>query len=171
MIERLTTTEAAHRFGISPATVRRLIAAGTLPAEREVRPQGTRWLVLLDTSAGASLDSKPRVTSVQRDRDALAVALETIADLRRRLDAAEQAQAELRQLLAREQETVKLLQAGDASTPQSSARVTSHDSAHDVSAVSAPPASHAPPAGPRQLRSERRRPPRWRVWLRTLLEG
>lgn len=171
MIERLTTTEAAHRLGISPATVRRLIAAGTLPAEREVRPQGTRWLVLLDTSADALLDSKPRVTSVQRDRDALTVTLETIADLRRRLDAAEQAQAELRQLLAREQETVKLLQTGDASSAQSSAHATSHDSAHGVNAVSATPASHVPPVGPRQSRQERRRTPTWRVWLRRLLQG
>ena len=169
MIERLTTQEAAHRLGISPATVRRLIAAGTLPAEREVRPQGTRWLVLLDTSADALLDSKPRVTSVQRDRDTLTVALETIADLRRRLDAAEQAQAELRQLLAREQETVKLLQAGDASTAQSSARATSHDSAHDVSAVSGAPPGHVPPAGPRQARQERRRTPAWKALVRRWL--
>lgn len=166
MIERLSTKEAAHRLGISPATVRRLIAAGTLPAEREARPQGARWWVLLDTSADAPSDSKPRVTSVQRDRDALAVALETIADLRRRLDVAEQAQSELRQLVAREQETVKVLQVGNVSSTHSSARGTFHDSAHDVSAVSGTgaPAAHVP-----QPRAERRQRPLWQAWLQRLL--
>lgn len=168
MIERLTTQEAAHRLGISPATVRRMILAGLLTAEREERPQGSRWWVLLDASADASPELKPRVTSVQRDREALTVALGTIADLRRRLDVAEQAQAELRQLLAREQETVKLLQTGDASTAQSSARVTSHDSAHDVTRASGAPTP--PNVVPfRQPRSEGRRAPRWRAWVRRLL--
>lgn len=166
MIERLSTKEAAHRLGISPATVRRLIAAGTLPAERAARPQGARWLVLLDTSPDASPDLKPRVTSVQRDRNALVVALETIADLRRRLDTAEQAQSELRQLLAREQETVKVLQASSASSAQESARGTSHDTAQSVSGASGVP---VPAANVPQSHQERRQRPAWQAWLRRLL--
>jgi len=100
MVERLTTRAAAARLGVSTATIRRMIQAGELRAEREVRPQGTRWIVLFDTARDASQQASGRAHGTSLEPDALRVALETIADLRRRLDAAESAQAELRQLLA-----------------------------------------------------------------------
>ena len=145
MIERLSTRETARRLGISVATVRRKIAAGELHAVREQRPQGERWLVLFDTSVDASRyapsDSAPRITSAHANGNTnghhgeLALALDTIADLRRRLDAAEQAQAELRQLLAREQETVRALRSGSA---RPTAQITSPGTSHAPTTVSAP---------------------------------
>ncbi|MEI8147809.1 MAG: helix-turn-helix domain-containing protein [Actinomycetes bacterium] len=59
-MERLTTTDAARRLGVSPSTVRRRIAAGRLRAERQDRPQGVRYLVLWDppvASRDGELDS------------------------------------------------------------------------------------------------------------------
>ena len=100
MVERLTTRAAAARLGVSTATIRRMIQAGELRAEREVRAQGTRWIVLFDTARDASAVASARAHGTSPEPDALRVAVETIADLRRRLDAAESAQAELRQLLA-----------------------------------------------------------------------
>jgi len=100
MVERLTTRAAAARLGVSAATIRRMIQAGELHAEREVRPQGSRWYVLLDGAADTSRHASERAHGTSLEPDAWRVALETIADLRRRLDAAEQAQSELRQLLA-----------------------------------------------------------------------
>ena len=155
MIERLSTQEAARRLGISPATVRRKIAAGELQAEREARPQGARWWVLLDSAHAALPGSTPRVTSAHGTREALSVALETIADLRKRLDEAERGQAELRQLLAREQETARMLQAG---TAQRSTHERAHGTAQNVSAASGAP----------QRPAVRRRVPRVPWWRRLL---
>jgi len=152
MIERLTTQEAAHRLGISPATVRRKIATGELQAEKEARPQGIRWWVLLDSAHAVLVGSAPRVTSAHGARESLGFALETIADLRKRLDEAERSQAELRQLLAREQETVRLLQSGST---QGSAHETTHGSSRDLSGASGAP--HGP--------AFRRRLPWWRRLL------
>lgn len=45
-MERITTADAARRLGVSPTTVRRRIARGRLPAERLLRPQGVRFVVL-----------------------------------------------------------------------------------------------------------------------------
>jgi excisionase family DNA binding protein len=53
MVERLTVRQAGARLGVSPTTIRRMIAAGELRAEREHRPQGARWIVLLDTETDA----------------------------------------------------------------------------------------------------------------------
>ena len=50
-VERLTTSDAARRLGVSPSTVRRRIATGHLRAERDPRPQGMRYIVLLDPIA------------------------------------------------------------------------------------------------------------------------
>ena len=44
---RCTVDEAARYLGLSASTIRRRIAAGALQADREVRPQGSRWLVHL----------------------------------------------------------------------------------------------------------------------------
>lgn len=45
-VERITTADAARRLGVSPTTVRRRIAHGLLSAERHLRPQGVRFVVL-----------------------------------------------------------------------------------------------------------------------------
>ena len=44
---RCTVNEAARYLGLSASTIRRRIAAGALKADREVRPQGSLWLVHL----------------------------------------------------------------------------------------------------------------------------
>jgi excisionase family DNA binding protein len=100
MIQRLTVQQTAIRLGLSSATVRRMIRAGQLQAEREVRPQGSRWIVLWDDDAHASAQASTPGHATSQTPDALHVALATIEDLRRRLDASEQAQAELRRMLA-----------------------------------------------------------------------
>jgi|SRR5215207_8477707 len=100
MIQRLTVQQAAIRLGLSSATIRRMIRAGQLPAEREERPQGSRWIVLWDDDAHASAQAATPGHGTSQTPDALHVALATIEDLRRRLDASEQAQAELRRMLA-----------------------------------------------------------------------
>ena len=45
-VERISTADAARRLGVSPTTVRRRIAHGRLSAERHLRPQGVRFVVL-----------------------------------------------------------------------------------------------------------------------------
>jgi excisionase family DNA binding protein len=99
-MERLTVREVALRIGVSPATVRRMIAAGQLRAERESRPQGSRWIVLWSEELYVSVQASRLAHGTSPEPDALRVALETIADLRRRLDAAEEERTELRRLLA-----------------------------------------------------------------------
>lgn len=42
---RLTITQAAERLGVSTDTIRRRIKRGQLQAEKEARPQGSRWMV------------------------------------------------------------------------------------------------------------------------------
>jgi excisionase family DNA binding protein len=50
----VSTKEAAINLGVSEATVRRMIAAGELQAEKIARPGGTLLRVLLDTNQAAS---------------------------------------------------------------------------------------------------------------------
>jgi len=45
----LTVTEASRILGLSAATVKRRLARGELIGRKETRPQGTRWLVEIDT--------------------------------------------------------------------------------------------------------------------------
>ena len=52
--QRVTVAEAATVLGISPATVRRMVKAGTLTGERVVRPQGSAFVVLLPEDASAA---------------------------------------------------------------------------------------------------------------------
>ena len=66
-LERLTVRQAAQRLGVSPATVRRRIEAGELDAEREIRPQGSRYIVLLDNATAAR--ESERAEASRRDRE------------------------------------------------------------------------------------------------------
>ena len=121
-VERITTAEAARRLGISPSGVRRRIAAGTLTAEVEERPQGSRLVVLWSVpnvadapeeanshadvgQHDANQDANTRTSTDGQlvDKDAL------IRCLQDRLEQAEQAQAELRRMLNLEQPTVATL--------------------------------------------------------------
>jgi excisionase family DNA binding protein len=67
--QRVTVAEAAHRLGVSVATVRRRIRAGELVAERLIRPQGSAFVVRLPVDASASVsdaydtEQEPRVTA------------------------------------------------------------------------------------------------------------
>jgi excisionase family DNA binding protein len=161
MIERLTTQEAAKRLGVSVATIRRRIAAGELQGESDVRPQGTRWYVLLptdqtdhdtahETSHGTSHTAHQTESHAADDapRDVSALMLERADDeilyLRKKLD-------ELTELLAREQQTRLLLQA-----PREAS-----DSAHGTSQAPVAQESintieNAPQSAPQR--------PWWRFW-------
>jgi hypothetical protein len=114
VIERVTTQEAAKRLGMWVATIRRHIAAGELQGESDVRPQGTRWYVMLptdqeapetdhETSHGTAHTAHQAESHATEDapRDVSALMLERADDeiqyLRKKLD-------ELTELLAREQQ-------------------------------------------------------------------
>jgi len=45
----LSVTEAAQTLGLSTATIKRRLVSGELTGRKEPRPQGTRWLVEVDT--------------------------------------------------------------------------------------------------------------------------
>jgi len=45
----LTVAEASQILGLSAATIKRRLVSGELTGRREPRPQGTRWLVEIDT--------------------------------------------------------------------------------------------------------------------------
>src|SRR5262249_15269330 len=56
-MERISTTEAGRRLGVSPTQIRRLVAAGKLRSETQHRPQGTRLVVLWDAPDVATEDA------------------------------------------------------------------------------------------------------------------
>jgi excisionase family DNA binding protein len=58
--QRVSVLEAARILGISPTTVRRMVKAGTLQAERVLRPQGHTFVVLVPS------DSQPDATTRQQ---------------------------------------------------------------------------------------------------------
>jgi hypothetical protein len=67
--ERVSVADAAHRLGVSVATVRRRIRAGELVAERLIRPQGSAFVVRLPLDASARVgdtydtEQEPGVTT------------------------------------------------------------------------------------------------------------
>lgn len=69
--ERCTVNDAARFLGLSASTVRRRIAAGALQADREARPQGSRWLVYLP-DAPTNVDGAPQEVwdEIHADMDA-----------------------------------------------------------------------------------------------------
>lgn len=103
-MERISTVEAGRRLGVSPTQVRRMIAGGKLRSETQHRPQGTRLVVLWDAPHVATEDAtQTHRDAPERPHDAPGVATEDateVAWLRARLVAAEEANAELRRLLA-----------------------------------------------------------------------
>jgi len=88
MVERLTVRQAGTRLGVSPTTVRRMIAVGELQAEREIRPQGARWIVLFGTDADAPLHAPNRARGTSLVTNAV------VSDLRERVAFLEQLTAQ-----------------------------------------------------------------------------
>lgn len=85
MTERLPLKDAADRLGVSVNTVRRRIAAGTLPAEQEPTTSGFRYVVLFETpdalpvtppAASAVVD--PAFAEVRAERDWLRAQVEEL---------------------------------------------------------------------------------------------
>jgi excisionase family DNA binding protein len=81
-LEPISTAEAAQRLGVTPTTVRRMIAAGRLRAVQERRPQGARFRVLWNTQD--STPSVPRPETPQSSRGLL----DELTELRCRVEAA-----------------------------------------------------------------------------------
>jgi excisionase family DNA binding protein len=81
-LEPISTAEAAQRLGVTPTTVRRMIAAGRLRAVQERRPQGARFRVLWNDQ-----DSTPTVLPPETPRAARGL-LDELTDLRCRVEAA-----------------------------------------------------------------------------------
>ena len=55
-----TLPEAARILGVSESTVRRLVKAGKLEAERVLRPQGHVWMVMVPASSTGPSEDPPR---------------------------------------------------------------------------------------------------------------
>jgi len=53
----LTISEASRVLGLSAATIKRRLSSGDLTGRKEPRPQGTRWLVEVDTAQPPLTDS------------------------------------------------------------------------------------------------------------------
>lgn len=109
----LTITQAAGALGVSDDTIRRRIESGKLQARTD--EHGRRWVILPDAEAAHATEdgaAKPEaasealLTQVAGERDQLR---EQVRFLQQQLDAATQAQEQLRQLLAREQELARAL--------------------------------------------------------------
>lgn len=64
----VTIAEAAEALGVSADTVRRRMRRGDIPAREEPRPQGFRWLVLLDVDQVTPSDSGGRTMSADHGR-------------------------------------------------------------------------------------------------------
>lgn len=156
-LERITTTEAAHRLGVSGTQVRRLIRSGKLRAVAERRPQGTRLLVLWDATQdatkGASTTTQPgdqQATDTPPDAPQVATQdathaqlVEEVRWLKERLERAEDERAELRRMLFLEQQTVAGLRALHA--PQVATYDATVDATHRTSPATATEASNKRP--------------------------
>ena len=162
-MERISTTEAARRLGVSRTQIRRLIAAGEVRAEREPRPQGTRLTVLWDVPCDAPPDRpshRPAPTNgTSRDVPPGAVPVDPVNEvawLRARLERAEEERAELRRLLHQAHQTIAV-QAAQLGTTRALAP------AGDVPGnVPRPENGHVPTDRP----VARHRRPWWAVWRR-----
>jgi len=96
----LTITEASRILGLSAATVKRRLASGELTGRKEARPQGTRWLVEINTDR--IKDNPPLTDSSLEGSSTGAGELTMIAWLQEELTARRREVAELHQLLAQQ---------------------------------------------------------------------
>jgi len=136
-VERISTAEAAHRLGVSPSTVRRLVRAGALRSESEQRPQGTRLVILWDVTAPVSTtiqDASDHASAPDAsDRAAPAAVSDEVAWLRARLEHAEQERERLQQTVTQATQTVAMLvvrlrQAGTPDVPDQASHTPEHAS-------------------------------------------
>jgi len=94
----LTVAEASRILGLSAATVKRRLVSGELTGRKEARPQGTRWMVEIDT---ARINGSPQLidSSANGDR-ALTTMADRIESLETQLTAKDQQINQLHHLLA-----------------------------------------------------------------------
>jgi len=94
----LTVSEASRILGLSAATVKRRLVSGELAGRKETRPQGTRWLVEVDT---ARINGSPQLieSSVNGDRELTTMA-DRIISLESQLTTKDQQIDQLHRLLA-----------------------------------------------------------------------
>jgi excisionase family DNA binding protein len=64
--QRASVLEAARLLGVSPTTVRRMVRAGTLRAERVLRPQGHTFVVLVPADSQPAASSSQQVSAEAR---------------------------------------------------------------------------------------------------------
>jgi hypothetical protein len=133
--DRITTAEAARRLGKSPSQVRRMVAAGRLRGEMERRPQGTRLWVLWDAASERAADDARTTHDASHAFSNGAsphAATDEVRWLRERLEASEQAQAELRRLLLAAHQTIDTLR---LQLPPPRAAERAHEASTDASAT------------------------------------
>jgi excisionase family DNA binding protein len=106
-----SVAEAAERLGVSVDTIRRRVRAGELSANL----RRGRYVIELDPVESTSVALlRERVASLAREREVL---LAEIEDRRRGAEAADRAQAELRQLLLGAQALIARLQGSRTPEP------------------------------------------------------
>ena len=159
-VERLTVREAAFLLGVSASTVRRRIATSELRAEREERPQGSRFWVYLP--AGTPPPTTP-ADSPPGMLPAPVAALEAhIESLERTLDGEQRAGSELPQQLGREQ----------AAHQDTRAQLVATEMARDRPLKASPDAPQTPSINVPEARAEAEPPEEVRgalLWLYGLL--
>jgi len=95
-----TVTEASRILGLSAATVKRRLVSGELTGRKETRPQGTRWLVEVDTD---HIKVNPQVTDGSMEGSSTGAGeLTMIAWLQEELSARRREISELHTLLAQQ---------------------------------------------------------------------
>jgi len=96
----LSVSEASQILGLSAATVKRRLISGELTGKKETRPQGTRWLVEVDTN---HVKVNPPLTDSSRTQVTHSSELTTLVTmLQEELEARRREISELHQLLAQQ---------------------------------------------------------------------
>jgi len=99
-----TVTEASRILGLSAATVKRRLVSGELTGRKETRPQGTRWLVEVDT---ARIKVKPPLKDSSRTQLTNSSELTTLVTVLQEELAARR--EEIRELLTTHHEEIQQL--------------------------------------------------------------
>jgi excisionase family DNA binding protein len=112
MYQRASVVDAARLLGVSPTTVRRMVRAGTLEAERVERPQGHTFVVLVPTSSQSAATSSQRVSTEARTEQPPAEAMVSLiqATIGAVLGPLVAEQAALRQTVERQTESLRTLE-------------------------------------------------------------
>jgi excisionase family DNA binding protein len=110
--QRASVLDAARLLGVSPTTVRRMVRAGTLEAERVERPQGYTLVVLVPTSSHAAATSSHQVATEARTEQPPAEAMVSLirATIGAVLGPIVAEQAALRQTVERQADRVAVLE-------------------------------------------------------------